>query len=228
MLNCYGQKEANYWYFGNHAALDFNSGAPVAVTNSAMFTGEGSASISDSAGSLLFYTKGDTVWNKNHVIMSKGIGLFGNGTSTQTLIVPQPGNDSIYYIFTADYQGNPNGFCYSIVNMNLQGGLGEVNTANIQLFTPSTEKVTAVKHRNKKDIWVIAHEWNSNTFFAFLLTSAGISAPVTSNVGTINTGAPGNGNAIGSMKISPDGCRLGLCMRDRDMFEVFNFNNFTF
>src|ERR1700675_989300 len=63
------QKEANIWYFGYEAGLDFNSGVPVALTNSAMDQFEGCSSIADSNGNLLFYTDGQTVWNKNHVQM---------------------------------------------------------------------------------------------------------------------------------------------------------------
>lgn len=33
---CLAQKEASIWYFGENAGLDFNSGAPVVLTNSPM------------------------------------------------------------------------------------------------------------------------------------------------------------------------------------------------
>ena len=65
----FSQKEANIWYFGENAGLDFNSGTPVALTDGQLNTGEGCASISDSSGNLLFYTDGVTVYNKNHANM---------------------------------------------------------------------------------------------------------------------------------------------------------------
>ena len=57
------QKEANYWYFGNRAGLWFSNPAtaPAYLVNSRMKALEGSATISDSLGNLLFYTAGDTV-----------------------------------------------------------------------------------------------------------------------------------------------------------------------
>ena len=58
---CYSQKEANIWYFGDKAGLDFNSGSPVVLTDSEMTTNEGCATISDNNGNLLFYTNGITV-----------------------------------------------------------------------------------------------------------------------------------------------------------------------
>ncbi|MGO8056139.1 hypothetical protein, partial [Rhizobium leguminosarum] len=66
---------------------------------------EGVATQSDKNGNLLFYTNGIDVWNRNHEIMPNGTGLFGSQTSTQSgIIVPQPGSDSIYYVFTVDYE----------------------------------------------------------------------------------------------------------------------------
>src|SRR5438067_1137555 len=80
----FAQKENNIWYFGTNAGLDFNSGAPVALTNSAMSTSEGCATVSNTAGILLFYTDGSSIWNKNHTLMPNGTGLTGNNTSTQS------------------------------------------------------------------------------------------------------------------------------------------------
>ena len=81
------QKEATHWYFGEKAGLDFTSGSPVVVTNGALRTDEGCATISDATGKLLFYTDGSTVWNRNHHIMPTGTGLLGNSTSTQSAII---------------------------------------------------------------------------------------------------------------------------------------------
>src|SRR6185295_20403036 len=92
---CFAQKEANIWYFGQQAGVDFNSGVPVALTNcSSSFNAfEGVGTLSDENGNLLFYTDGNTVFNANHVAMSNGTGLFSNSSSTQTgLSVRQPGS----------------------------------------------------------------------------------------------------------------------------------------
>ena len=71
-LKVKSQKEVNIWYFGEYAGIDFNSGSPVALTNSAMSQYEGCATISDANGNLLFYTNGMTVWNRNHEVMENG------------------------------------------------------------------------------------------------------------------------------------------------------------
>ena len=150
------QGEANVWYFGENAGLDFNSGTPVALTNGALVTNEGCASISDSVGNLLFYTDGVTVYNNNHTIMPNGNGLNGDSSSTHSaIIVPKPGNNDEYYIFTVDRGGQSDGLQYSQVNMNLDNGLGDVVSGmkNVFLVAPTTEKVTAIKKNRFR--WIL-------------------------------------------------------------------------
>ena len=234
------QKEGNIWYFGGNAGIDFNSGTPIALTNGALFTAEGCATISDNQGNLLFYTNGDSVWNKNHVSMPNGFGLMGHTSSTQTaLIVPKPGNTDIYYIFTVpaqvDFGGNL-GCWYSTIDMTLDGGLGDVINKNIFLHHPVTEKLTAVRHANGCDVWVIVHEWSSNGFLAYLVDSTGVNASaVISNVGSNHSGNGiigfPNPSSIGQLKASPDGSKLALAFNSFThpfgRVEIFDFNNAT-
>lgn len=220
---CFSQKETNIWYFGDHAGLDFNSGTPVALTNGEINTDEGCASICDFNGNLLFYTDGTWVYNKQHQVMPNGTGLMGAWTTTQSaIIVPKPYYPYLFYIFTLDWQANPNGLRYSIVDMTKLGGLGDVTTKNILLQTPMTEKLTAVHHANGIDVWVIAHKWNSDAFYAYLVTSGGISPPVITNIGVTHTG--NDVLTIGYMKASPKGDRLALVIRT-GIIEIFDFNN---
>lgn len=221
------QREASIWYFGRNAGLDFSSGSPVLITNGQIYTDEGVASICDVNGNLLFYTEGTTIWNKNHTIMPNGTGLLGSFSSSQSaIIVPKINDPSRYYVFTVDQLGLPNGFTYSIVNMNLAGGLGDVEVKNIPVMTPVCEKLTAVKHCNGKDIWVIVHGWNSDAFYSFLITAAGISAtPVVSNTGRFISSSDAN-FSIGCMKASPDGKKLAVAHK-RQGVDLCNFNNTT-
>src|SRR5690606_37403887 len=172
------QKQANIWYFGRNAGLDFSSGNPVALVDGELNTTEGSAGLCDEEGKLLFYTDGVTVWNQHHQVMPNGKHLWGSYTTTQTLIVPKPGMEPIYYIFTASPQYNilfgedsdSVGLHYSIVDTRLNVGNGDVIAKNLLLLKNTTEKVAAIRHSNGKDIWIVVHEWNSNIFRAHLLT----------------------------------------------------------
>ncbi len=226
-------KEANYWYFGTNAGIQFNGGPgpAAAVTNGAMIVSKGCSSISDNTGSLLFYTDGRTVWNRSHVVMGNGTGLSaGNsGSSTQgALIVKQPGNNPFYYIFTTDEQGGGAGLRYSVVDMSLNATMGGVILAsrNTLLYTPTTEKLTAVKHCNGKDVWILTHESNTNTFKNYLLTSAGLNPVVNSSVGTsLNVGS----SYAGQMKVSPTGAKVAFTTyaNSVSVLELLDFNNVT-
>lgn len=223
------QGEANVWYFGMNAGLNFPFGPPTALTNGMCNTSEGSASIADAAGNLLFYTDGATVWNKLHAPMANGTGLNGNASSTQSgVIIKQPGNTNIYYVFTTAAQAAAAGLRYSIVDMNLAAGNGSVTVKNVLLQTPSCEKITGVRHCNNVDVWVVSHDYNTNAFRTFLLTATGVGAPVVSNAGLVPTGAGGN-ETIGQLKASPDGKKLGSCIwaSTKNVFELFDFNNST-
>ncbi|WP_430399835.1 T9SS type B sorting domain-containing protein [Flavobacterium sp.] len=232
----FAQGEANNWYFGQNAAITFNSGTPVALTNSAMQTNEGCATLSDATGQLLFYTDGDTVYNKNHQIMVNGTGLMGHESSTQSgTIIPLPGSNHLFYVFTLDAEASPNGFRYSIIDLNLDGGLGAVtSTKNILVYTPSCEKISVVKHANNVDYWILTHAFGSNTFYSHLLSSSGLSnAPTLSNIGfspLVVVSTP-NGTP-GAMKISPNGQKLAVCYSRlhpyaQNILELYDFNNNT-
>ena len=136
VLNLQAQGEAANWYFGSRAGLNFNTSPPTPLTDGALETLEGCATISDSAGNLLFYTNGTLVWNRDHQVMPNGTGLLGEDTSTQSaIIVPNPQEPNLYYIFTVDGlfpgENDPSalrGLNYSTVNMDLDGGLGDIVT----------------------------------------------------------------------------------------------------
>lgn len=226
----FAQGEANNWYFGSKAGITFNNGSPQALTDSEMITQEGCATLSDASGQLLFYTNGVTVYNKNHDIMPNGTGLMGHvSTTLSATIVPLPGSNHLYYIFTLDAQSGSNGFRYSIVDLNLNNGLGAVTqTKNQLIYTPSTEKVSVVKHANNVDYWIVSHGVFSNTFYCHLLTSTGLStSPVTNNIGAFI----GNLYAIGSMKFSPDGSKIAMCHSvstpSNSYVEMFDFDKST-
>lgn len=229
-ISSFGQKEASIWYFGNGAGIDFSSGHPEALNNGMLYTNEGCATISDNKGALLFYTDGVKVWNKKHEQMPNGFGLGGSYSSTQSCqIVQKPGSNNLYYIFTVSDQATPQGFSYSIVDISLNKGNGDVILKNKVLLTPVSEKLTAVKHNNGKDFWIITHQWNSNAFYAYLLTSTGISNPFVSNTGVIHKdmGSGNKGESIGYLKASPDGKKLAVAINkmNTNNIEIFDFNN---
>jgi gliding motility-associated-like protein len=230
--HCYAQREANIWYFGRYLGLDFNSGAPVPLNDGQLNTTEGVATISDANGSLLFYTEGTKIWNKVHQVMPNGTGLFGDLSSTQSaIIVPKIGDPARYYVITVDQLSGPRGLNYSIVNMTLDNGKGDVELKNIHLQSNVTEKVTAVKHCNNRDIWIVAHGSVSDIYYSFLVSAAGINlTPVVSHAGVVLPGvvAPSSfdSSALGYLKASPNGKKIAAAHWPVNV-DVSDFDNAT-
>lgn len=228
------QNQANNWYFGDYAGLNFSTGNPVPILDGALSTWEGCSSISNDNGTIRFYTDGITVWDRHNEIMPNGNGLMGNPSSTQSgIIVPKPGSNNLYYIFTIDEvgstpSGGANGLRYSLVDMNLNGFLGEVvdTVKNILLTVPMCEKLTAIGHANGTDIWVVAQKWGTNNFYSYLITSNGVDDnPVISSAGIVIQGDIEN--AKGYMKVSPDGTKLAKANSGLNSVEIFNFSTTT-
>ncbi|QJX45847.1 hypothetical protein HMJ29_02395 [Hymenobacter taeanensis] len=229
-LASFAQREQSIWLFGQQAGLSFpaDGGAPTPLLTSKMTTYEGSAVATNQQGQLLFYTNGEFVFNRQHQVMPNGKKLMGSNSSTQSaLIVPDPGSGNVFYVFTVAAQGNGNGLRYSTVDMTRDNGLGDVPRANALLITPVAEKLAAVRHQNGRDVWIVAHRWNSNAFVTFLVTADGVQGkPILSNVGSMHAG-PGR-NAIGAMKFSPDGKKLAVALwREANKYEVFDFDRNT-
>lgn len=241
------QKEENIWYFINRAGANFNMTPPSALTNGQIratvnaagnVSGEGVATISNSAGDLLFYTDGSTIWHRNHGVMDGGTDLGGNATTTQSgVIVPWPQNANMYYVFSVDCEGGQGfgpascsigytGLQYAVVDLSQNGGLGRVTSKANRLENSTTEKLTGIFHTNKRDIWVISHQYGNSTFNVYSITPSGINTTATQyNIGSVHPASAIG--TIGYMKISPDGNRLAVAVWGAHFIEVFDFNRTT-
>lgn len=219
------QKEGNIWYFGTMAGMDFNGGAPVALTNGQLFTTEGSASIADANGNLLFYTEGVNVYNRLHALMPNGTGLMGGTSASQSaIIIPFPGVSYMYYIFTVPNTAG-GGLRYSVVDMTLAGGNGDVTSKNVSLLAVNVaEKLTATYHYNGLDYWVAVHDNMGNTFYAFRVGAGGITGPVVSSVGSVHNGT---NPWTGCMKFSPKGDKMAVCLYGTQQADLLDFDNST-
>lgn len=224
LINCsavLAQKEPAIWLFGDHNGIDFRSGTPVAISNpNISYHGrevKGVATVTDANGDLLFYAEDETVYNSGHDTMLNGAGMYGSWAAFQTYLTVRAIHDTtLYYLFTIDMHSvagesySSADVWYSIIDMKADNGLGAVTTKNVPLLSNSTTQLCAVRHCNERDIWIIAHEWNSDAYNAFLITPAGVSAsPVVSRTGRQATAdSHGTLNLSGYMKASPDGKKL--------------------
>ena len=226
----FSQGKANNWFFGENAGLTFGSGGTPTPQSGALNTLEGCASISDSDGNLLFYSDGTTVYTRTHQIMENGTNLKGHSSSTQSaIIVPNPIDESIYYLFTVG-QFRDAGFHYYTVDLSKNNGEGAVIGDEVNLDPTDgtytkiwTEKITAVKS-NDCDYWVISVV--DNKILAYRIDENGVNTePVTSSGSFIAR------NTRGYLKVSPNGKKLavahqGIVQEDRRVI-LFDFNRDT-
>ena len=226
--NSFAQKQNSQWRFGVGAAIDFNTVPPSFVNGCLIATGEGSASVADKVtGALLFYTDGLTVWNANNQIMPNGTGLLGGVTlssTTAAVIVPKPGISGLYYIVTIDEQSSNNGVRYSVVDMALNGGSGDVIAAqkNMLLLNTNSEKLEVVPAADGVSYWLITRDNSGDSFYSFRITSAGIqNTPVISTVGSAQ------GNGAGHMKINRQFNKIAIGVTFGSKMELFDFDHAT-
>jgi hypothetical protein len=223
------QKETYNWHFANNSHISFVTGSPVLLTGCQIYNSfqqEGTSSMSDAIGNTLFYSDGVTVWNSMDSVMPNGTGLTGNNSTTQSaLIVPKPGSVSEYFLFTLTSLAGTHELSYSIVDMTLAGGLGDVAVKNVLVADSMTEKQIAVRHSNGSDFWLITHKDLSNEFESYLINASGVAAtPVISAAGWVITGTFGT---VGGLKASLSGNKIAAAYWHNNVFELYDFNNST-
>ena len=227
------QMDAN-WLWGDSLGIKFSSGTIIPIESS-IKTVESAASISDSSGNLLFYSDGQHVYNKLNQLMDNGDSLIngqlnsgGNTITNGTIIIPFPDNINLYLLFHLNsLQNNFPGLYYSIIDISLNGGLGEVtlkNQALINFPTDSlhlTEKIAITRHANGRDWWIVIHKLWTNEFIKFLATPSGINGPYYQSSGRIM-----NVSFLGEMIFNNEGNQL-VNVGPTGLIDLFDFDRCT-
>ncbi len=228
-----------YLEFGG-TNIDFFNGFPdTSHVNRSMNIGECNANISDSAGNLLFYTNGVFIANVNNDTMMDGdslnlyaySGSYGLRIRQGNLIIPYPDHPNIYYLFHETYYILPTGvgtvlnIYYSIIDMTLDGGLGAVTQKNQLLLadTLTVGGITACKHANGRDWWVIFHKKSGRTYYEYLFSPAGLQGPFIQNIGCA---FPYTNDFIWQCCFSPDGKKFSA-VTYRDTLDIMDFDRCT-
>jgi len=245
--SCLAQKQDYTWIFGDSCGINFtNLSSPAAFISNEQHTYSNNNSISDKNGNLLFYINGspkdsngnlsyyNTIYNSQFQLMDNGDSIKSDFQETQgSLIIPFPNDINKYYLFHIQINVvdsfNGYSFYYSIIDLSLNGGLGKVISKNILLQEDSMEeKLTAVKHGNGNDWWVITHLSNSDKFNIYYVSSSGISPPLQQSIGSF---IPGSWSSIssenkGQMKVSEQGEKIVYVNIGGDV-SLFDFNRCT-
>lgn len=204
----------NLWYFGQNAGVDFSGLNPVPASH--LMSTPAGCSISDMKD---YYSNGQTVWGLNGIVYD-GTNLHGDMQSTQAAqFVDIPDNDTVL-LFTSDARAGIDGLRYNKIFNN------RVVEKDHKLWPQISEKLAITRHCNRYAYWLLAHEWNSNAFLAFLVNENGLDTlPVQSQIGSVHSG--NKTNAAGQMKFSMNGDVLGLVKTGNGTLELFHFNNTT-
>ena len=205
------------------------------------------SSMCDKNGNFLFAVNGCRILNKEHNTMQNGDSLYfpsglGDLTCNQqgaegtigiqsVLTLPKPlSSDSLFYIFHQHYdwlygqQRVPTvtRLEYSIVNINKNAGLGEVVQKKVIFINDTIESgITAVKHANGQDWWIITKKEKSNKYYTFKLTPQGLTEPFFQAIAMpSDTDCSGGNNIL----FSPDGRKMAMnCVADSGA-TLFDFN----
>jgi hypothetical protein len=165
--------QARYFIFGHSNICD-------SVTGDLLFACN---------GFVLYDNVGNVIENGDSIVPSKIFhhNSFPDGGTAQTSIILPKGSNGLYFVFNTsisdsmyDYWKNlnqakfPNSLLqYHIVDMNANGGLGKVIQKNMPLLTNvelSKVGMSAIRHANGYDWWLVKQGANTNTIYTFLVT----------------------------------------------------------
>lgn len=178
-------------------SLDFSNGDPsvnIDVHDGTFFLTN--ASICDENGALQCFTNGANIYNKDRVLMENGDEIGPNWyhqswvggrvpLNQGAIILPYPGQPQKYMVIYEEmFQGNPEPeylssilFChYAVIDMAANNGVGTVIEKNevILADTLARGKITATKHANGRDWWILLPDYRNNLFYTMLLTPDGV------------------------------------------------------
>ncbi len=183
-------------------------------------------SICDTLGNLLFYTNGLIIGNSEYDTLQNSInfnpGIITSNSEPQgmknsqgALIIPDPGDMQRYYLFheSGEYfiahnqnEAQPLYLSYSVVDMKFDGGLGRIvdTLKNVKIIedTLTWGGLTACKHANGRDWWIILHRYYNNMYYKLLVTPLGIQGPFTQSIGFDITS-----DVVVQATFSPDGSK---------------------
>lgn len=207
ILQAYAQGENNIW-INNYAfvSVNFNSGSEPTfgdIPLGSVWSGYNSrtASVCDSSGKLLFYTNGRDMYTSSGAAMPhSGIDLpTPNYALTPTLIMKLPRSATAYYVFTLSSNDTDYAVLYySIVDMSLNGGAGDIDTSrkNVRIRADLMQSFLVGEHGAGCDMWLSVREKDRNTIITYPITASGLGQPVTSITG-LNISPPQITNSIG-------------------------------
>jgi PKD repeat protein len=229
------QNSCTNWVFGSGCALSFATGVPVAFGGTLNGSPEPAAMISNASGNLLCYCDGVKVYTNTNAVMPNGNGLLaGISSHNGAIFVPRPGSSTQYFLFTIrNWEDGPtaNPVNYSVIDMTLNGGLGDIPAGQKNLLvslpgnpTTMVEGQALIPHCDGTDWWYILNGdgTSSGKIFVTLVTAAGPTTTTVYPIGMTVSGAP-----AGAITPTPDGTRIAMANLSSQQIAAYDFDRAT-
>lgn len=212
--------------------FDFSSGSLViSAIQREINYGDVSATICNNSGQMLFSSNAVYVANALGDTMLNGSGLSpsyytyqvgGDGLflPQSVIIIPKPGSTTNYYLIHGtvdDSVAFAHYIYYSEIDMSLDNGLGAMISKNNILLNDTLVpgRITAVKHANGRDWWLVFHQAHTNLYYIYLIDVNGIQLYNSLAIGEVRT------HPNGQSCFSPDGKKFAMYdpLNDLDLFD---------
>lgn len=246
-VGSFSQKHDYHWVFGNINSKDrpeigstdmvfLGDSIDISKTQHSINLFATNASICDKSGNLMFYTNGMFVINMEQDTIENGFGLNpgevydfnldkGYSCPQGAIILPSILEDSLYYLIHMrllwDIDATVDALFYSKIDMRENGGKGKVMEKNKGILWDDLAYglVTAVKHANGRDWWIMKAQKYTNGYYRILFTPEGFQEPILQNIGNDYGPNDGRGQAV----FSPDGSKYARYDIIHDL-QLFDFD----
>ncbi len=160
------------------------------------------AFMNDEQDSLLFQCNGTRIVNKHLQTLENGDSLTDNkfyqlmhgwGSSITQGVLALPKKSNTYWVFYYSWtdsllienDASPDRLYYAVVDMDANGGAGKVVEKKVPLHkgVMGDCRLTAVRHANGRDWWMVNHAYVSNTFNKWLVTADSVYGPFPQQIG---------------------------------------------
>ena len=238
--NGYAQKRNNIWAFGDSIGINFNTNpvSPFRSVSPAFTPPYYLSSICSKDGGLLFYTDGITMWNRDNFKLPKYNNWWPWYGNVLPLVIPYVSNDSLYYIFGIDDEGDENGNSFKLqyvsTKMYNPGDIEEavyprppdIRSYYTTLLSNASHVLAGTGHCNQVDTWITTH--SPGGLYSFLITKSGVNpSPVVTPVSSAVLPNKRLNVSNSNIKFSANGERLIIPDNDNDKIVVFDFDNQT-
>ncbi len=222
--------------------LTFDNGNHLSVTNNQscnLNIRGGNSSLCDPFGNLLFFSNGEKVYSNNYALMNNGNNLNAtnqNGVyqpqGSLSLPYPQKMNKGLLLISEIKNFSPPVGYAgykiyKNIIEIGVTGAQSNVIEKKIEIINDTLEygQLTATKHANGLDWWILVPAAYTSQYYTLLLDSSGLSIVDTQACGVAVR------DGLGQAVFSPNGLKyaraVGITTTTPTQLYIYDFDRCT-